>query len=634
MAITADSVIVELEARTRDFDSRVTGSTRTFESSMTQIERSASRAEGAVARSANQIANSTALVAQRSRLLGYQIGDIGTQLASGASPFLVLAQQAPQVANALEGTTGAAGKMAAFFSGPWGAALLAAGSILGIVLEKNLGAADAKRTHQKAAVSLSDAIRALSTSLDQENASTQRSIFLTLAKAQADRTAAIEARKRAAADLSAGVASLSRLSNLSPEGAELGAAEAARREEKVARLRERAAQAERDVQIAERNTVAASAPIIRNQIAEALDARTRATNRYERANDLLYSKLKRGQITEAQYASSVRASSVERDRALQAAEDADKAAGRAASARRKEERAAAAAQKKEAREAIRDAEQLKSAYESLYRQLDPSAAAADDFVKSLQTIKDARMGGLIDDLRAFELSLKAIAAEEARLIEQRAKRGKELFGDVGDLAAPTDVAGLIRAQDEAEERLQRQREDNIEDLADLYETAFHDGAGGIWEEFKRQGIRAIALLLAQWTAAQFNIGGASGGGGNIIGSLIGSFFGRASGGYVGPGQTVRVNENRPGVELLRMGPQGGQVIPLGQAKAARPASQTVVQQTFVLDNRYGITTPQLIDYVNRTAEAKAAEAGTASYKQSMRDAPASVAKVRRFGERN
>lgn len=72
--------------------------------------------------------------------------------------------------------------------------------------------------------------------------------------------------------------------------------------------------------------------------------------------------------------------------------------------------------------------------------------------------------------------------------------------------------------------------------------------------------------------------GQSGGGGffgslfNSLGSIFGFTSGRASGGYVGPGSIHRVNEHKGGVELLRMGSQGGQVIPLGQvnAAAARP----------------------------------------------------------------
>lgn len=56
-----------------------------------------------------------------------------------------------------------------------------------------------------------------------------------------------------------------------------------------------------------------------------------------------------------------------------------------------------------------------------------------------------------------------------------------------------------------------------------------------------------------------------GGAGSIFSSIFGAIFGRASGGYVSPGGVYRVNEHRPGVELLRLGPQGGKVIPLGEA---------------------------------------------------------------------
>lgn len=75
-------------------------------------------------------------------------------------------------------------------------------------------------------------------------------------------------------------------------------------------------------------------------------------------------------------------------------------------------------------------------------------------------------------------------------------------------------------------------------------------------------------------------GGKSGSGGNSgfssAVSALSSFgiTGLASGGYAGPGSIHRVNEHAGGVELLRMGPQGGQVIPLGavNAQALQPTS--------------------------------------------------------------
>jgi hypothetical protein len=42
-------------------------------------------------------------------------------------------------------------------------------------------------------------------------------------------------------------------------------------------------------------------------------------------------------------------------------------------------------------------------------------------------------------------------------------------------------------------------------------------------------------------------------------------------------------------------------------------STTILHQTFTLDARYGITTPQLLEHVNQVATLKAAQAGEASY---------------------
>lgn len=59
-----------------------------------------------------------------------------------------------------------------------------------------------------------------------------------------------------------------------------------------------------------------------------------------------------------------------------------------------------------------------------------------------------------------------------------------------------------------------------------------------------------------------------------VGSAV-AMFGRASGGYVGPGSIHPVNEGSGRTELLRVGSTGAKVIPLGQAAAARPGGGTI-----------------------------------------------------------
>jgi murein DD-endopeptidase MepM/ murein hydrolase activator NlpD len=182
----AERVTIELLAKVDGFDGKVKQSASSFGGAMSTIEASAGKAEkaveallsaqkagspitskmiqdvGGLARAEQLLASafdktgaaaqrSTALVAtqgtaverssrsaqQATRNLGYQISDISTQLSMGTSPFLILAQQGPQVANALDGAKGAVGRFAAFLSGPWGAALLGAITVLGVFISKN-----------------------------------------------------------------------------------------------------------------------------------------------------------------------------------------------------------------------------------------------------------------------------------------------------------------------------------------------------------------------------------------------------------------------------------------------------------------------------------------------------------------
>ncbi|TKD50225.1 tape measure protein [Sphingomonas baiyangensis] len=85
--------------------------------------------------------------------------------------------------------------------------------------------------------------------------------------------------------------------------------------------------------------------------------------------------------------------------------------------------------------------------------------------------------------------------------------------------------------------------------------------------------------------ALFGGGGGGGGGGDLFAAIGSAIGGRQSGGYMPPNSVRRVNEGRgSGVELLRVGPQGGTVIPLGQANAvARPAQAAPAVVQVVVD---------------------------------------------------
>lgn len=140
---TSESVVVELLAKVDGFDGKVRGSASSFGTSMKQIEQSADRAERAVGTAMVAVDKSMAQTAQRSRLLGYQIADVGAQLSAGQSPFLIIAQQAPQMANALDGAGGALGRVAGFLSTWQGAVILAAATLASQFIPKLLESGNA-----------------------------------------------------------------------------------------------------------------------------------------------------------------------------------------------------------------------------------------------------------------------------------------------------------------------------------------------------------------------------------------------------------------------------------------------------------------------------------------------------------
>jgi adhesin HecA-like repeat protein len=117
------------------------------------------------------------------------------------------------------------------------------------------------------------------------------------------------------------------------------------------------------------------------------------------------------------------------------------------------------------------------------------------------------------------------------------------------------------------------------------------------------------------------------------GAIASSIFGRASGGPVTAGRMYRVNESGSPGRVEGFVPQGsGKIIPLGRMDAAMAGGgTTVIHQSFNLDARYGITTPELIRYVNQTAQSAAASAGAASYKAAQASAPARIQKQQTLG---
>ncbi|MEA3018400.1 MAG: hypothetical protein QOI38_3122 [Sphingomonadales bacterium] len=81
---------------------------------------------------------------------GQQIQDVTQQIALGINPFTILAQQGGQVAYALEGMGGRGASVARFFAGPWGSAIIAGTSLVGMFTLSLLQNRDASRENERA----------------------------------------------------------------------------------------------------------------------------------------------------------------------------------------------------------------------------------------------------------------------------------------------------------------------------------------------------------------------------------------------------------------------------------------------------------------------------------------------------
>lgn len=227
--------------------------------------------------------------------------------------------------------------------------------------------------------------------------------------------------------------------------------------------------------------------------------------------------------------------------------------------------------------------------------------------------------------------------------------GREFDDIISDLdrrqgARLAEVDQEYEDKRELERDLQYQREDNVRSLAGLYEDLLTGGSKSVAETLKREGIRAVAEILARLALGQAAFGGESSSGSlfsslaSIISGSVGGgsgapkYIGKASGGYVNAGQMYRINEGaRPGMpEGFR--PLGaGHVIPLGQMDALARPQGTTVQQSIYVDSRGAVMNREFAAQILAQAKQYSAEAGTTAYNRAVSDVPRKMRQDQRFG---
>lgn len=118
--------------------------------------------------------------------LGYQAQDVVASLASGINPMVILAQQGGQTASAIAMMGGETSKFASFMAGPWGAAIIAAVAVLGMLIPKLFEATNAQDAMKRSQESLKEYIDSTTGAIYDQITATQRLAAAKNEQTQAD----------------------------------------------------------------------------------------------------------------------------------------------------------------------------------------------------------------------------------------------------------------------------------------------------------------------------------------------------------------------------------------------------------------------------------------------------------------
>lgn len=280
-------------------------------------------------------------------------------------------------------------------------------------------------------------------------------------------------------------------------------------------------------------------------------------------------------------------------------------------------------------------EQFRAQQEILRNQYDLADSSADR--------KRLALASIDLEERYQRAQLEAIIASEAAT-EAEKERARIALGALGEISngrrsiANRSNQSPLEAYRDRIDRNGGEINDQIESyVVDELQSVQDSIASGIQ---KKLGVKdpllagLINLFIEQNIIKPFldSIKGAQGGGFAGLLATVGGIFGiggsgtgiapgRAIGGPVTAGRTYKVGEN--GTELFTP-QQSGTIIPNHRLRGGSGAP--VINQTFVLDARGGITTPELLEYVNATARRESNSAAGGAYVQSQQSAPGTLNK--------
>jgi|TARA_R100000501_G_scaffold16352_1_gene29689 hypothetical protein len=386
--------------------------------------------------------------------LGFQIQDVTQGLAMGISPMTIFAQQGGQVAFAMSNMGGKVGAVASFFTGPWGAALLGAGTIA-LALATSLGnVGDEADTAKDAADRFSDAIRDLDQATGLANKSAERSIQLSAARVRQIRDEEIKTRKLTEAKLADAIVEAERARGDATGGRALNYGAAGivvAADQRIERLNKLLASQNEKVGELNRSLRGEGYAGALAAAEAATDKAAAATQRYDRELQSVRDRIESGALSQAGAQREIQAIIKRRDAAVEAARaegkadtEAKRAAAKAAREAAAEIRKLEAANKKAALEterfdksmhelarSLREAEtaEFASQVDRLTRAYDPLQAAAEDYRKELELIDKLLGRGQINQQQAGRFrrgaNEKLLDDLDSELEAEFGKAGKE-----------------------------------------------------------------------------------------------------------------------------------------------------------------------------------------------------------------
>lgn len=600
MAVSADQVVIELTAKTDGFTTPMATASTALTTFASRAEQSATQVETSIERSSGQSGQALLIL----QAIARRTAD---QFAAGAPVATILAEHISGIAEAAEFAGGPVNLLGIAISGGLGLAITVVLPLLVSLGGEMLHAAASADEHKKKTEDLGTALQKLAEASNKAIQSTEAATQASYQSARAKEAEAVAVARTTAAKLAEAKAdrdatdrSIKEVGGGSAASGGLGLASfvqeyfAGKAEDKNDKALEAALagmDAIRDNGINAR---------IKDSEARTSDT-TAAIRKFNKTKDDLVEQLRTFQISKEQFDKRLDDATRLRDttteyKAPKSNRAAESEAYSLAAAQSKLAAATTDVGRAEAELAIVEAKR-RDYTPAAYQAALTSARANIEEAKSLEELKKAANELLPILTRANDAGAKGILRDDGF---------KDAIKDANGERKGSQDAVLGATHDQFEQQKQ-----GVRTLANLYESLFNDGSRNIWQSFTKLGEQAIAKFAAQKTFEFLlsALGGSSSGIGGFLNGLIG---GHDTGGSFTVGGLAGIDNNllslngRP-VSRVSQGeqvaiiPSAAKLRSSAQSGANAPGGGTTVVQSFTLDARYGITTPELIAHVNDTA---------------------------------